>query len=301
MRIFNFNFKLGLLYFVLWTIQIPLLAGTRIQPPCLPAPTLTGSSVTHICAGQSANLVLMGLTAGQEAVWYDDPTLSNVVYQSAANAFHPAPSATAYYYGVVFDNMMNCYSDALPVTVTVGGNIGIISGNVQTEVGEGIAEATVTLSGPGIGPYTTLTNNLGNYIFTGLPVNADYTIRVELDQNPLNGVSSFDLVLTNKHILGIEYLNSPYKIIACDVNGNGVISVADILETRMLILGIITEFITAPSWRFVPADFVFPDPTHPFLTTFPLGYKCVHLDCVMGNQDFIGMKTADANLTAVAN
>ena len=36
--------------------------------------------------------------------------------------------------------------------------------------------------------------------------------------SPLNGVSTLDIIEIQKHILGIERLNSAYKIIAADVS-----------------------------------------------------------------------------------
>jgi len=67
------------------------------------------------------------------------------------------------------------------------------------------------------------------------------------EDNPLNGVTTYDLVLISKHILGIEPFNppippatspSPYKIIAADANSSNSITTFDIVELRKLILGI---------------------------------------------------------------
>ncbi|MBK7937144.1 MAG: hypothetical protein IPJ82_08605 [Lewinellaceae bacterium] len=89
------------------------------------------------------------------------------------------------------------------------------------------------------------------------------------DDNPLNGVSTYDLVLISKHILGLEPLNSPYKMIAADANKSNSITTFDIVEIRKLILGIYNELPNNTSWRFVDKDYVFPQPTNPFATTFP--------------------------------
>ena len=75
----------------------------------------------------------------------------------------------------------------------------------------------------------------------------------------LNGVSTFDLTLIDKHILGVEYLNSPYKIIAADVNKSNTVTTYDMVELRKLILGIYTEIPGNTSWRFVDKDHIFPD------------------------------------------
>ncbi|MDX2133961.1 MAG: hypothetical protein SFV52_04220 [Saprospiraceae bacterium] len=67
---------------------------------------------------------------------------------------------------------------------------------------------------------------------------------------PLNGVSSFDLVLIREFILGLTPA-SPYQMIAADANNSGTLTGSDITALRKLILGI-TDEIPAGSWRFVP-------------------------------------------------
>ncbi len=89
------------------------------------------------------------------------------------------------------------------------------------------------------------------------------------NDDPLNGVSTFDLVLINRHILGLQPLGSPYKMIAADANASRSITTFDIVEFRKLILGIYTALPNNTSWRFVDKDFQFPDPSNPFKTPFP--------------------------------
>jgi len=175
-----------------------------------------------------------------------------------------------------------------------------ISGKAVTEYGDGVAEVHVSVTGPGVSQ-TVLTDDGGNYMLCDLPGGQNYEVCMVKDVNPLNGVSSYDLVLMSKHILGIELLDSPYKIIAADVNLSETVTVFDLEETRKLILGIYTEFPLATSWQFVPADHVFPNPANPFADPFPRGCKTVSLNGDVHNQDFIAIKTADLNGGAVAN
>ncbi len=86
------------------------------------------------------------------------------------------------------------------------------------------------------------------------------SILPEIDHpSPIEGVTVYDLVLINKHILGIEPLDNPFLIIAADATNSGSITTFDILELRKLILGIYTELPNNSSWRFVP-DYCFNDP-----------------------------------------
>jgi len=49
-------------------------------------------------------------------------------------------------------------------------------------------------------------------------MNKAYSIEPQKNDNPLNGVSTFDLVLISKHILGITKFDNPYQYIAADAN-----------------------------------------------------------------------------------
>ena len=66
----------------------------------------------------------------------------------------------------------------------------------------------------------------GSYSFTSVPMpGSDHiSIKAIRDDNPMNGVSTFDLVDT-KHILVLKHWKSPYKMIAADVDNNNDITV----------------------------------------------------------------------------
>jgi hypothetical protein len=108
-------------------------------------------------------------------------------------------------------------------------------------------------------------------------------------------------VLISKHILGLEPLNSPYKMIAADANKSGSITTFDIVEIRKLILGIYTELPNNTSWRFVDKSFSFPNVTNPFQTAFPEVINIANATAHQLNQDFTGVKIGDVNGNAVAN
>lgn len=127
-----------------------------------------------------------------------------------------------------------------------------------------------------------------------------FTVTPTKDNNHLNGVSTFDLVLISKHILGIEPLGSPYKMIAADANKSNSITTNDIVEIRKLILGIYNEFPANTSWRFVPASFSFPNPANPFQQPiFPEAGKQIDMAASQTNKvDFVAIKVGDVNNTA---
>ncbi len=176
---------------------------------------------------------------------------------------------------------------------------GAVLGLIETEESESVADVEVSLEGNGNMLYD-VTEADGLYSFSGLDIDQNYTVTPYQNNNPLNGVSTFDIVLMAKHILEIDLLDSPYKMIAADINKSGTITTIDMVELRKLILFIDDEFANNTSWRFVEAAFVFPDPTNPFETLFP---EIVDINGLSADEihDFVGIKIGDLNGSAQAN
>ena len=181
-----------------------------------------------------------------------------------------------------------------------------IAGFLKTEMTEGLEDANVNLQGTGpVGQVINLsdaTDNDGLYLFPSgqVPVGSDFTITPLKDDNPLNGVSTFDIVQINKHILGIVPLNSPYKMIAADANKSNSITTFDVVEIRKLILGIYPKFPNNTSWRFVNKSFIFSDPKNPFTSQFPETVSIYNMQFGLSDE-FVSIKIGDVNNTAIAN
>jgi hypothetical protein len=105
------------------------------------------------------------------------------------------------------------------------------------------------------------------------------------------------LVLIQKHILGIQALNSPYKMIAADVNNSKSISTLDMIQLRKLILNIDPMFQNNTSWRFVDAAYVFPESGNPWSANFP---EVVSVNDLVNNAtaNFVAIKVGDVNASA---
>ena len=118
------------------------------------------------------------------------------------------------------------------------------------------------------------------------------------DINKANGITTLDIALTQSHILGKSLLNSPYKIIAADVNGDGKVSTLDIVYMKRVILGIDTTFTNSNSkqtrlWAFADSSYVFLDNSNPF--PFKDSISFAGLNANKTNQTFIGCKLGDVN------
>jgi hypothetical protein len=108
-------------------------------------------------------------------------------------------------------------------------------------------------------------------------------------------------VLISKHILGIQPLGSPYKMIAADANMSNSITTFDIVELRKLILGVYQEFPNNSSWRFVDKSFAFANPANPFTAPFPESKSVADVHANSMEDDFVAIKVGDVNGTVIAN
>ena len=140
-------------------------------------------------------------------------------------------------------------------------NIGIIfaqqsiSGQINCLGGLPMAEQQVQLTGDLISNMAAFTDANGGFEFTNLPSGGNYTLSIEKTDNPLNGVTTFDMLKIVQHILGIEFLQSPYAGLIADVNGTGTITTLDLVEIRKVILAAEANFPIGLSWRFATEDY----------------------------------------------
>lgn len=171
----------------------------------------------------------------------------------------------------------------------------LFTGNIETEDAEGINDIEVEVSYFG----SVQTDINGNFSFSNGAVSFPYYIAPYKNDDFLNGVTTFDIVLLTRHILGVALLDSPYKIIAADANGSGSVTTFDAVAVRKLILGIETSFPNNTSWRFIDQNFTFSNPNNPFTSPFSdtiwvNGPNLMHVE-------FIGIKTGDLNGSVEVN
>ena len=193
------------------------------------------------------------------------------------------------------------------VNVIVQDNIGVcpldvnnadISGTIVTENAEMVDQVEVSIASPNMSaPQFDMANN-GEYAFTSLPMYSDYQVEAVKDDNYLNGVSTLDLVIIQRHILGIQNLDSPYKIIAADVNNSASVDGVDLVELRKLILGIYTDLPQNTSWRFVNSTHEFMDQMNPW--PYEEDIRIVEFDKDVQDANFVGVKIGDVDQSATS-
>ncbi len=191
-----------------------------------------------------------------------------------------------------FVDIQNNSNICVPVSIPRGQ----VKGNITSEDGRALGQVQVTLSDQV--PQQVMTSSTGEYSFNNLVEGRDYTVTPRLEGDDINGVTTFDLIIIRRHILGIQVFDSPYKMIAGDVNNSRTISTLDMVLLQKLILGIDIKLTLNSSWRFVDAAYKFKDPTNPWKEGFP---EVVNINNLVGqkiNASFIAVKIGDVNGSA---
>ena len=173
-----------------------------------------------------------------------------------------------------------------------------IEGNISTFSAQNIGEVEVELLGSEVPSYWT--SDDGRYAFPDMPIGGNYTVVPTKDDDHLDGVSTLDIVLITRHVLGINKITTPELMIAADINNSGSISAHDIIELRKLLLGHYDSYPSNTSWRFLDASFDFVEPLFALEENFPENYAIDHLGQDM-EVNFIGIKIGDLNGDASAN
>jgi len=187
----------------------------------------------------------------------------------------------------------DCGSHTSCQTIVIQTSVNI-SGIVEKENGVPVANVELNL---GLNHPFGLTGTDGMYNIE-VANGSNFTISPVKDTLYGNGVSGFDVFKVQRHILVVEALDSPYKIIAADVNRSNSVSTFDAFLMQQVILQILDTFPNNTSWRFIEKPFVFPDATMPFQTVFP---EVISINGLMNDVtglDFIAMKVGDVTLDA---
>jgi hypothetical protein len=164
-----------------------------------------------------------------------------------------------------------------------------ISGNIARPNGNPVPEVTVQAASISTGT----SDASGNYTCPSLLSGSDYEIVPHKDINHAENLSVVDLLAIMSHINGSQPITDPYKLIAANANADTIVNFSDLVAIRNLLMGTYPNFPNSTSWRFVPADYAFPVPSHPFTPQFPESITANNLQDSLFNQDFIGVKIGD--------
>lgn len=188
----------------------------------------------------------------------------------------------------ISDRQNNVCEDNSVATVS-----SVLSGHITDEEMAIVADVEVVAQNRTTGQqYTTLTDENGQYVFENMTGSDDYEVSPVLDGYPLAGVSTLDLVIIQQHILALNRITSPYKLLAADVNNSNSITALDLVSLRRLILGLSSD-IPNDNWKFVDRDFVFDMDNNPWL--FQDHIMVNNAQALEDENNFIGLKVGDVN------
>ena len=186
----------------------------------------------------------------------------------------------------VWDESWN--SDFCTVALTIRGNANKVQGSVMTYTNQPVGNVIVTADSdePDF-PISSATDADGNYSID-IPDNANFKVGASKVTDYLNGITTLDLVLIQRHLLDIQPFVSPYHHVAGDVNGDSRITASDLTELRKLILGVSPDF-NNQSWRFPVRD-----------TPVDIESRTSFTESVENADtvDFVAVKIGDVNLSA---
>ncbi len=165
---------------------------------------------------------------------------------------------------------------------------------VATEDGNAIDNVYGELTISGV---TSSLNSGNDGVFAFGDVMSCYTESLRLQKDDLHktGVSIIDMIAVQRHLLTVEPLDSPYKLIAADVNNSGDISITDLVDMRRVILNVSPAFPNNKAWKFVPADYEFENPNAPWEEVYPEGNFQFDVISYDTDKTYIGIKTGDVN------
>lgn len=191
----------------------------------------------------------------------------------------------------VWDEAWNTdYCESELKVIGCGGNR-IVSGHVATATGNNVSDAIVIFeSNLPEYPKQFITDKAGDYSME-VQSEADYNVHVIKNDDYLNGVSTIDIVMIQRHILGLETFVDPYQLIASDANNDGNISASDLTEIRRVILGVKNEFKN-DSWRFPVKH---QSMSMPNVMPYKEQYDYIRINDNMSKQDFVAVKIGDVN------
>ncbi len=180
-----------------------------------------------------------------------------------------------------------------------------IAGGYTNEEGETVDNVMTELTGGHLNQVlrNQMVDDNGEFAYI-VSEGYNWNVTGEKDDAYLNGVTAQDLSLIQRHIAGIDYLNSNYKLVAADANADTDLDIRDVLDLRKLLLGIYDELPNNKSWRTIDADYTFPGITNNSLPTDVYDQEMISYQAVaqnMLNTDFIGVKVGDVDGDATPN
>jgi len=256
-------------------------AGPNINPNAFVFQILSSSKIKVAWAGVSSAATTL---ADNDIFCYLKVKMKGAANSTATISFEPSSA-------IVKQNRNLVVADFKTGSVCVNGSF-TICGKIVTEENKPVKDVSVELIGQNT--QTVKTDASGSYCFLNVPAGT-FTIKPKKLTYPGNGVEIADIADIQGHILGSFILDSPFKIIAADVDNNKTINATDIARIIPVYFNKNQAFSAVESWRFIPKSFSFPNGSNPFQSSFP-EIRTIQISKNESNLDFTGIKMGDVDL-----
>ncbi len=162
-----------------------------------------------------------------------------------------------------------------------------IAGNVvYYDLLNPVAGVTIQLSGDH--NLSTITDDAGTYIFETLFPGSFTLCPSRADDD--TGVTVTDIVNIRRHIVRLETFDTPYKLLAADVNTSGTVSVADVIKLRRYLADL--DELPSGNWAFINSSFVIND------DNWQSAPDCIDFDlwdADLTDSSFVGVRMGDVD------
>ena len=258
-------------------------------------PIISVSSNSPVATGDTIKLYV-NTTVGNSFQWTGPLSYSSATQNPIIT---PATLLMSGSYHVTVNNNGCNASDSVTVNVST---LYAVSGSIRHPKGFQIQDVTIKVGGSlnttslsTSNGFTQYLSSNGNYTIVPQPTGRLTATERNKDKNE---ITTLDVALIQSHILQKTILNSPYKVIAADVNNDGTVSTLDIVFIKRVILGLDTSFKNNKMWGFVDSSYVFTKPAVPFPHKDSIVINS--LSANQSNQSFIGFILGDVNWSATA-
>lgn len=116
-------------------------------------------------------------------------------------------------------------------------------------------------------------HQMGQYAIDSIPQGSPYKIHINHPSTAKEELSTLDLISTKRHILELQFLESPYQLLAADVNLDSKITTLDLVEMKNVILSRRSSYSSGKVWHFIPQSHEFSEPSNPWQDPFESFYQ----------------------------
>ena len=167
------------------------------------------------------------------------------------------------------------------------------SGEVKNTKGEPMSDVLLELIAEQ--SETVISDEDGQFVLYR-SISGNYEMNLSKEEVRARQVTTNDLRTLSNHLLGLEKFTSPYQYLAADMNGDGMLNVADIVIIKKLILSHeITESL-GPNWLFIESSFEFSPGRNPLNQNWNVLQGAI-INADNPNIDVIAIKSGDLDFS----